>query len=124
MTIQTDSFDGARIVTGKAASPNEEAVERALRPKHLAEYVGQAKIREQLEIFVTAARGRGLHTCPQFAFAQFHRIIARVLDLPPEQKVLCGMSLGYPDPAATVNRFRTDREPVQVFATLLGFDDA
>ena len=58
MSIQTDSFDGARIVTGQPASPNEEAVERALRPKHLAEYVGQAKIREQLEIFVTAARGR------------------------------------------------------------------
>ena len=41
------------------ASPNEEAVERALRPQRLAEYVGQAKIREQLEIFVTAARNRG-----------------------------------------------------------------
>jgi transcriptional regulator with AAA-type ATPase domain len=40
------------------SSPNEEAIERALRPKGLAEYVGQAKAREQLEIFIHAARGR------------------------------------------------------------------
>ncbi|MFN3564623.1 MAG: Holliday junction branch migration DNA helicase RuvB [Burkholderiaceae bacterium] len=48
-----------RIVAGTPASPNEEAVERALRPQRLAEYVGQARIREQLEIFVSAARNRG-----------------------------------------------------------------
>ena len=47
-----------RIVTGRAASPNEEAVERALRPQRLADYVGQAKIREQMEIFIAAARKR------------------------------------------------------------------
>ncbi|SPE26673.1 holliday junction helicase, subunit B [Burkholderiales bacterium] len=49
----------ARLVTATPASPNEEAVERALRPQRLADYVGQAKIREQLEIFITAARNRG-----------------------------------------------------------------
>jgi Holliday junction DNA helicase RuvB len=48
-----------RIVDGTPASPNEETVERALRPRRLADYVGQAKIREQLEIFVAAARNRG-----------------------------------------------------------------
>jgi len=47
-----------RLVDGKPTSPNEEAVERALRPQRLHEYVGQAKIREQLEIFITAARNR------------------------------------------------------------------
>jgi holliday junction DNA helicase RuvB len=41
-----------------ASSPQEEAIERALRPKLLAEYVGQQKIREQLSIFIEAARGR------------------------------------------------------------------
>jgi len=51
-------IDSARIVAAVPASPNEEAVERALRPTSLAEYVGQAKIREQLEIFITAARNR------------------------------------------------------------------
>lgn len=48
-----------RVVSGDTASPNEEAVERALRPQRLTEYVGQAKIREQLEIFISAARKRG-----------------------------------------------------------------
>ncbi len=48
-----------RLVAAVPASPNEEAVERALRPQRLAEYVGQARIREQLEIFITAARNRG-----------------------------------------------------------------
>jgi Holliday junction DNA helicase RuvB len=43
------------MVSAAPTSPNEEALERALRPKLLDEYVGQAKIREQLEIFVSAA---------------------------------------------------------------------
>ena len=47
-----------RVVAAQPASPNEEAVERALRPTSLAEYVGQPKVREQLGIFVTAARNR------------------------------------------------------------------
>jgi len=42
-----------------AASPQDEALERALRPKQLAEYVGQEKIRDQLSIFIEAARRRG-----------------------------------------------------------------
>ena len=60
MAIQTDDFAPARrMVSAAATSPNEEAIERALRPKGLAEYVGQVKVREQLEIFIHAARGRG-----------------------------------------------------------------
>jgi Holliday junction DNA helicase RuvB len=60
MTIQTDDFAPApqRVVSAAPASPNEEAIERALRPKLLDEYVGQAKVREQLEIFIGAARKR------------------------------------------------------------------
>jgi Holliday junction DNA helicase RuvB len=48
-----------RIVTANAASPNEEAIEHSLRPQRLADYVGQARTREQLQIFITAARERG-----------------------------------------------------------------
>ncbi|RYF14264.1 MAG: Holliday junction branch migration DNA helicase RuvB [Comamonadaceae bacterium] len=62
MSIQTDDFAPApekRVVSAAPASPQEEALERALRPKGLAEYVGQAKTREQLEIFIGAARKRG-----------------------------------------------------------------
>jgi len=48
-----------RTVTGKAASPQEEAFERSLRPRELSEYIGQEKIRNQLGIFIEAARKRG-----------------------------------------------------------------
>ncbi len=58
MSIQTDDFSEQRIIAATPASPNEEAIERALRPKHLDEYVGQEKIRGQLEIFIAAARKR------------------------------------------------------------------
>ena len=59
--IETDKFSNPiaeRIISPAAASPQEDAIERALRPKRLADYVGQAKIREQLEIFIQAARQR------------------------------------------------------------------
>ncbi len=62
MSIQTDDFtpapQQARLISAQPASPNEDAIERALRPKLLDEYVGQAKAREQLEIFIGAAKKR------------------------------------------------------------------
>jgi holliday junction DNA helicase RuvB len=62
MSIQTDDFGlpppDKRVMSAAAASPNEEAVERALRPKLFDEYVGQTKVREQLEIFIGAAKMR------------------------------------------------------------------
>jgi Holliday junction DNA helicase RuvB len=51
-------IEADRLISGGKASPQEEGEERALRPKHLADYVGQAKIREQLGIFISAARNR------------------------------------------------------------------
>ncbi len=62
MSIQTDDFGTpppARMVDATPATPQEEAIERALRPKLLDDYVGQAKVREQLEIFIGAAKMRG-----------------------------------------------------------------
>jgi len=66
MSIQTDDFSAApardprpaRVVGVTPTSPNEEAMERALRPKRLDDYVGQVKAREQLDIFIGAARKR------------------------------------------------------------------
>ncbi len=69
MSIQTDDFSAAgpgsagssrpaRVVAAGPASPNEEAMERALRPKRLDDYVGQTKAREQLDIFIGAAKKR------------------------------------------------------------------
>lgn len=60
MSIQTDDFSAPpRLVTAAPQNISEEAQERALRPKALEEYVGQAKAREQLDIFIGAAKKRG-----------------------------------------------------------------
>jgi len=48
-----------RLISPAATSREEEAFERALRPQKLSEYVGQARTREQLDIFITAAKNRG-----------------------------------------------------------------
>jgi Holliday junction DNA helicase RuvB len=57
--IHTDNLTTEpRVISAVPASPQEEALERALRPKLLDEYVGQEKIRGQLEIFIEAARKR------------------------------------------------------------------
>lgn len=72
-----------------------------------------------LQSIMVAARARGLDTCPQAAFTQFHKIIASHLRLPPEEMVVCGMSLGFADPEAVANRLTTEREPVSGFARFL-----
>jgi holliday junction DNA helicase RuvB len=60
MSIQTDDFSSVpRLMGGASTSPQEEVVERALRPKELQEYVGQTKAREQLSIFIDATKKRG-----------------------------------------------------------------
>ena len=53
MAVETD-----RLISAKPSSVQEEQIERSLRPATLAEYVGQDKIREQLDIYIQAARGR------------------------------------------------------------------
>ncbi|HLR77984.1 MAG TPA: Holliday junction branch migration DNA helicase RuvB [Burkholderiaceae bacterium] len=62
MAIHSDSLTSLdpqeRIVTAQSLSPNEDSIERALRPRSLGEYVGQQRAREQLEIFIAAARHR------------------------------------------------------------------
>ena len=72
-----------------------------------------------LQSVMVAARGRGLDTCPQAAFTQFHRIISEELQLPPEEMVVCGMALGHADPKAIENTLVTEREPVAGFARFL-----
>jgi len=57
MAIQNDELK--RVVTGSPVGAQEEVLERALRPKQLEEYIGQEKIRDQLGIFIEAARKRG-----------------------------------------------------------------
>ena len=68
-----------------------------------------------LQNIMTAARGRGLDTCPQAAFIGFHQVIAEHLSLPAGEMVVCGMSLGWADESAPENRLVTEREPVANF---------
>lgn len=72
-----------------------------------------------LQNIMIAARARGLDTCPQAAFMQFHRIIAAHLKMPENEMLVCGMSLGYADPDHVVNRLQTEREPASNFAVFI-----
>lgn len=76
-----------------------------------------------LQNIIIAARARGIDSCAQAAWSQYHLVIRDVLGLPPEDIVVCGMALGYADPDAPVNRMKTDREPAHRFMTFRGFDD-
>jgi nitroreductase len=72
-----------------------------------------------LENIMIAARARGLDTCPQAAFTQFHRVIAEQLALPANEMVVCGMALGYADMSRIENTLETEREPVSGFARFM-----
>ncbi len=72
-----------------------------------------------LQNLMVAARARGLHTCPQAAFTQFHRVIAEELSFKPEQMLVCGMALGYADPAAVENGLVTERADLSEFVRFL-----
>ena len=76
-----------------------------------------------LQNLMLAAHVRGLATCPQVSFVRFQSIIAEQLGLGSDDLVTCGMSLGYPDEEAVVNRLNMPREPVQGFTCWLGFDE-
>jgi nitroreductase len=72
-----------------------------------------------LQNVMVAARARGLDTCPQAAFTQFHAMIAQELALPDNEMVVCGMALGFADPSRIENSLVTEREPVEQFATFI-----
>ncbi|HYD62351.1 MAG TPA: nitroreductase [Noviherbaspirillum sp.] len=72
-----------------------------------------------LQNIMVAARARGLDTCPQAAFTQFHRIIAEQLQLPSNEMVVCGMSLGFADMSKVENSLVTERVPIADFAKFM-----
>jgi nitroreductase len=73
-----------------------------------------------LQSLMVAARARGLDTCPQAAFTQYHRLIAEQLGLGAGEMVVCGMALGHADPDAVENTLVTERAPVSEFARFHG----
>jgi nitroreductase len=70
-----------------------------------------------LQSIMVAARAFGLETCPQAAWLIFHDVLQRRLAIPETQTIVCGMALGYADPADKVNTFTPERLPVGEFVT-------
>ena len=68
-----------------------------------------------LQNVMLAAEARGLATCPQAAWIDYHRIIAEVLGLPPNEQVVCGIALGWPDPASPENTLVSERARLDEF---------
>ncbi|HEY5799517.1 MAG TPA: nitroreductase [Burkholderiaceae bacterium] len=68
-----------------------------------------------LQNIMVAARGRGLDTCPQAAFTQFHTIIGKACGIPETEMVVCGMALGYADMSKVENGLISEREPLANF---------
>jgi nitroreductase len=68
-----------------------------------------------LQNIMVGARARGLDTCPQAAFTQYHRIISQQLQLPESETVVCGMALGVADLSKIENSLITERMPLTEF---------
>ncbi|HMM71145.1 MAG TPA: nitroreductase [Rhodocyclaceae bacterium] len=75
-----------------------------------------------LENVMIAARGHGLDTCAQAAFVPYADILHEELALGVDECIVCGMALGYADPAAPENTLRSEREPVAAMARFMGWD--
>lgn len=67
------------------------------------------------------ARAHGLHSIAQEAWTSWHKTLSAFLQLPPEHILFCGIALGHADEGARINRWRSEREPVEAFATFEGF---
>lgn len=61
----------------------------------------------------------GMETCAQAAFCPYHDSVMPILEAPAEQMLVCGLSLGYADPDALVNSYRTERLDAREFMTVL-----
>ncbi|CAK01301.1 nitroreductase [Bartonella tribocorum] len=72
-----------------------------------------------MQTIMLAARGFGLDTCPQAAFADYHKQIRILLSIPSDRHIICGMALGYRDMNAPENNFKTEREPLENFVRFI-----
>jgi len=70
-----------------------------------------------IQTVMLAARGRGLHTCPQGAWANFHPVVRQIVGAEENELLICGMALGYADTEAPVNSHTVERERLDSFVT-------
>jgi nitroreductase len=70
-----------------------------------------------IQTLMLLARERGLETCPQEAWSSWHEEVAEFTGAHPELMLFCGLALGYGDYAAPINRLRSDRSPLEDFAS-------
>lgn len=75
-----------------------------------------------LQNIMIAARGHGLHTCPQAAFMDYHKIIRAELGVSEREIVICGMAIGHEDRSKPENALRLERAPVDQFTRFFGFE--
>jgi nitroreductase len=68
-----------------------------------------------LQSIMLAAREFDLHTCCQAAWRHYHDVVRMIVDVPDNEIIVCGMSLGHADPDAAANRLRSEREPIESF---------
>jgi len=75
-----------------------------------------------MQSIMLIAKVRGLDTCAQGAWNNYWTATRRILGVPEDEYIICGMSLGYADETAPVNTLVSEREPVSSFATFHGFE--
>jgi nitroreductase len=74
-----------------------------------------------MQTVMLLAREQGLHSCAQEAWCVWHRTVGEFLALPPGLMLFAGMALGHRDPDAPINRLKSERAPLEEFASLRGF---
>ncbi|MCI3134993.1 nitroreductase [Phenylobacterium aquaticum] len=74
-----------------------------------------------MQSIMLLAREHGLHTAALESWALWHATVREALDIPPELMVFCAMAMGRRDETHPINQYRSDREPLEAFATFAGF---
>jgi nitroreductase len=92
------------------------AIDRKLGPGQWADLGGY------IHALAFLARGYGLDTCPQEAWARLYKTVGEFVNIPPEQMLFCGMAVGYGDHGHPANSFRSPRAELSEFCKFYGFD--
>jgi nitroreductase len=73
-----------------------------------------------IQTLMLSARSHGLDTCAQAAWRHYHDVVRKHLEIPENELVVCGLSLGYADDKAIANQLRSEREPLELFCSFRG----